>query len=173
MSTTIIHNFFGCYFAILLALSLLSTTSACSCAPDQVTFASKFEIAENVDIVYVYGQINVSNGRFAGFIDDGDNNNNDAVDFDINADIYYLGYRYRSYKGCSGPGGVYTVLSTGGNSGLCGVRLDSGWHVFSSNADYLNPEHQRLGSCGIIQRWENFSYEEYSFAESNAKGCDA
>ena len=140
-----------------------------------------YNMAKYVEIVYIYGEckVNPTNGQFAGFVD------NPGQVLEIDLDRYYLGYRWKSYKqGCSPdpgnpnpvilrPDKEYTILQTAGNSGLCGVRtMQPGWYVLSLGDSFQDPDfYQRFGICNIILPWDELTYEDYIFAESNKEEC--
>ena len=162
-------RFVGALF-ILLGLLLLKTATvgACSCAP--FDFKKQFDDAQYVETIYIYGECKVSRrGEFAGFVE------NPGGRLPLDEDRYFLGYRKKSYKGCSGPNDDYIILASPGDSGMCGVTFyeSPGWYLLSFYDDHRNPEesHKQVASCNIIKPWEEFSYEDYSYAESNQQGC--
>ena len=155
-------------FAILLASLVLSFTNACKCKGD-LTFEEKFDEAENVDALYIYGRIHVRDGKFDRFVD----SNIPAVDDISNTHedtIHYLAYRWKSFKGCSGPTRQTTVLNTASYSAACGVSLEKGWYVLGSTTDdSQTPRQQHIYSCGLIQPWKSLTYEEYKYAMDNSE----
>ena len=139
---------------------------ACSCIA--IDFPTKFDNSESVDAVYIYGQMSLINDRFYW-------KNPDEPVEDINADIYYYAYVWKSYKGCKGHEGQSIVISSGGNSGLCGVNYNpGGWYIISSYEDSNNPYFNRVNSCGINIAWEDIAsnyYDDYLYADSNVEVC--
>ncbi|KAL7560275.1 hypothetical protein ACA910_016576 [Epithemia clementina (nom. ined.)] len=145
-----------------------SSVDACSCILRYKTFEETFDEADHLDAIYIFGQVKVNprTGRFAGYVDP-----DDPVD-DINADIYFLAYNWKSYKGCSREGS-YEIYESGGNSGVCGVSPTPGWYVAES---YKSSGNQiaglkRLQLCNYLSEWQDFTYDQYVYAQANKDQC--
>ncbi|KAL7570708.1 hypothetical protein ACA910_017832 [Epithemia clementina (nom. ined.)] len=163
-------NLSALVWSLVLLLSLTTPTSvhACSCPFIYEPFEVQFDTAQYMDAVYITGQVKVVKGRFAGYVDP----KRDYNDIDINEDIYYLAYIWKSYKGCSRERS-YEIIATAGNSALCGVTLTPGWYVLESDINEYNNKwgFKHLNLCAFSTAWEDFTYEQYWCAEENRDRC--
>lgn len=97
-------------FLGILTLSLPALVSSCSCIPGSYTFRNSFE-NESLTAVKVY----VRNEIFP----------NGPLDEVGNGFRYYRAIVLRTYRGCDLPRWERILISTGGNSALCGVELST------------------------------------------------
>lgn len=159
-------------FTLIALLGIFpASIVACSCLPQ--TFEEKYDDAQIVDTVYVFGEVRMHRGRFLGWVSEF--YHNPIHDHSFNEDRYYMAYQWKSHKGCRGRRGQYIFYRTAGSSAACGAYLSPGWYVLGSYTDSESKSTLKsINLCGLIQPWKELTYDEYSYVNANTEtSCDA
>jgi hypothetical protein len=119
---------FSVISAVLVSLLLHQSTCACDCLVFPTTVAASLK-NENVDYV------------FSGYV----RRQIDMGTVSINAPKYYSIRVWRVYKGCTFANATSIVLTTGGNSGTCGIYVEL-------NQNYIFAGYSTPAESEVIQK---------------------
>jgi Tissue inhibitor of metalloproteinase len=161
---------FAVIFSVLVSLLLHQSTYACECRESPTVAAS----LENQDIDYV----------FRGYV----KRQIDMGTVSINAPKYYSIRVWRVYKGCTFTNATSIVLTTAGNSALCGVNLALKQnYVFSGrstpaeskvikkaqekNPKIITNEMVQVGNCDFNAEFLSLSSAEKNLVRKQTNVC--
>ena len=161
---------FSAMISVLVSLFLLQSTSACDCRESPTVAASLAD--EDIDYVfrgYVTRQIDVGS-------------------VGINEPKYYSVRVWRVYKGCTFTNATSIVVTTAGNSALCGIGLTvSKNYVFSGrstppismvikkakvkNPNILTKEMVHVANCDFNEQFPLLSSEDKDLLRKQTNVC--